>query len=100
MKQELFNLRVQKITSGSVQKSKNLRTVKKNIARILTIIQENKLRDAKEKCKDKKLQPKAFRLKKTKKLRNALSDKQKNKLSLRQQKIKNNYPLRRYALKL
>merc|ERR1712093_193447 len=100
MKQELFNLRVQKITSGSVQKSRNLKTVKKNIARILTVIQENKLRDAKKNFEDKKFIPKVLRKKKTKKLRNCLKPEQRNKLSVRQQKVRDNFPLRMYALKM
>jgi ribosomal protein L29 len=47
LKKELFELRQQKSSSGKAEKPSRFKTVRKEIARILTILNERKKQDGK-----------------------------------------------------
>ncbi|KAL0208661.1 hypothetical protein P9112_011248 [Eukaryota sp. TZLM1-RC] len=98
LKGELLNLRVAKVTSGQAPKMMKIRTVRKNIARCLTIINTNEKHALRSQYRGAKYVPKNLRPKLTRAMRRALSPEDKARKTLRQQKMERAFPLRCYAL--
>ncbi|ODV77075.1 uncharacterized protein CANTADRAFT_8232 [Suhomyces tanzawaensis NRRL Y-17324] len=96
LKQELANLKVQKLQKPSLPA---IHTVRKNIARVLTIINLNQRESVREFYAGKKYQPKDLRAKKTRALRRALTKEEKNKETVKARKQRIAYPQRRFAIK-
>lgn len=97
-RETLNKLRIAKLTQGS-GKAGEIKVVRKNIARCLTIAHK-KQRDVQRKLyKGKKYQPKDLRVKKTRALRMALSASEASKKTVRQKKYAAYAEKRRFAFK-
>lgn len=96
LKKELAALRVQQVSKQFVPKIKDVR---KNIARVLTIINAQQRASVRAFYEGKKYIPKELRAKKTRALRRALTKEQKNLKTERARKAAIAYPVRNFALK-
>ncbi|AET41352.1 60S ribosomal protein uL29 Ecym_8056 [Eremothecium cymbalariae DBVPG len=96
LKKELAELKVQKLSRPSLPK---INTVRKNIARVLTVINQNQRQAVRELYKGKKYQPKDLRAKKTRALRRALTKFEASQITLKQRKKQIAFPQRKYAIK-
>ncbi|CAD5234698.1 unnamed protein product [Bursaphelenchus xylophilus] len=98
-KNELANILVSKVTAGPTSKLAKINVIRKNIARVLTVVNQSQRENLRKLYKNKKYVPKDLRHKKTRALRRALT---KHELSLRthKQHVKaTTVPKRLYALK-
>ncbi|KAI6173431.1 50S ribosomal protein L29 [Aphelenchoides besseyi] len=98
-KTELASVLVSKVTAGPTSKLSKIRVIKKNIARILTVINQTQRENLRKLYKNKKHVPLDLRVKKTRAIRRALTKRQ---LSLRTHKQLAKAcrtPTRVYALK-
>jgi large subunit ribosomal protein L35e len=75
-----------------------IKTVRKAIARILTVYNQKQKAEARKQYKGKKYVPLDLRPKKTKKIRQALKAEQKYAKTARTKKRESNFPMRRYAV--
>ncbi|KAI3630505.1 hypothetical protein MIR68_011940 [Amoeboaphelidium protococcarum] len=98
LKREINTLRVQKASSNNNQKSTAISVVRKNIARVLTVITQKQREALKEEYKGKKYLPLDMRFKKTRALRRALTKEQLNKKTEKEMKKLRQYPVRKYAV--
>ena len=96
LKKELAELKVAKLSKPSLPK---INTVRKNIARVLTIINEQQRAAVRELYKGKKYQPKDLRAKKTRALRRALTKSEASKITEKQKKKNIAFPQRKFAIK-
>ncbi|KAF9451724.1 ribosomal protein L29 [Macrolepiota fuliginosa MF-IS2] len=99
LKNELLTLRVQKIAGGSAAKLTKIATVRKSIARVLTVINQKARQNLREFYKDKKYKPLDLRPKQTRAIRRRLSKHEKSLKTLKQKKKDQNFPRRKYAVK-
>ncbi|KAM9903228.1 hypothetical protein OXX79_003493 [Metschnikowia pulcherrima] len=95
LKQELASLKVQKVTKAVPQ----ITVVRRNIARVLTVINANQRQSVRELYAGKKLIPKDLRAKKTRALRRALSKEDAARVTLKTRKQQLAFPKKVYALK-
>ncbi|KAH3664418.1 hypothetical protein WICMUC_005803 [Wickerhamomyces mucosus] len=96
LKKELANLKVQKLTRPSLPK---INTVRKDIARVLTVINLNQRESVRAFYAGKKYQPKDLRAKKTRAIRRRLTKFEAGQITLKQQKKQSAFPQRKYAIK-
>ncbi|CCF56408.1 hypothetical protein KAFR_0B01100 [Kazachstania africana CBS 2517] len=96
LKKELAELKVQKLSRPSLPK---IKTVRKNIARVLTIVNEQQRNAVRELYKGKKYQPKDLRAKKTRALRRKLTKFEASRITEKQRKKQIAFPQRKYAIK-
>eukprot|EP01120_Amphizonella_sp_Union-15-10_P012279 TRINITY_DN5425_c0_g2_i1.p1 TRINITY_DN5425_c0_g2~~TRINITY_DN5425_c0_g2_i1.p1 ORF type:complete len:126 (+),score=25.58 TRINITY_DN5425_c0_g2_i1:97-474(+) len=101
LKVELSQLRVAQVTGGVPAKLTKIREVRKSIAQVLSQINFNQREHLKLLYKKKSISEKPYDLrpKLTRALRKRLPISKKNLLSLRKQKRKWNFPIRKYAIK-
>ncbi|KAK2080961.1 60S ribosomal protein L35-4 [Prototheca wickerhamii] len=99
LKQELAALRVAQVTGGAPNKLSKIKVVRKNIARVLTVVTENQRNALREAFKGKKHQPLDLRAKKTRAIRRRLTKRQANAKTVKQQKKIAAFPKRKFALK-
>jgi len=99
LKGELLALRVQKIAGGSASKLTKINTVRKSIARVLTVTNQKARQNLREFYKGKKYLPLDLRPKKTRAIRRRLTTHEKKLKTLRQQKKDIHFPKRKYAVK-
>nr|AGH70178.1 60S ribosomal protein L35 [Placozoa sp. H4] len=99
LKTELQALRVAKVTSGGPNKVSKIQSVRKAIARILTVISDNQRENLRKFYKKKKFVPLDLRSKKTRAIRRRLTKFEASRKTLRQRKHDAHYSLRRYAVK-
>lgn len=97
LKGELASLKVAKATRNGNVKLQRIGEVRKSIARVLTVLNQQNVTSARAELRGKKL-PKALREKKTRALRLALTKKQKSLVTPREQKRAQNIGTRKYAL--
>ncbi|RCH85751.1 60S ribosomal protein L35 [Rhizopus azygosporus] len=95
-KQALANLRVQKVAGGRAQE---LGEARKNVARVLTVINQTQREQLRLFYQKKKYVPLDLRVKKTRAMRRALTPYEKSLKTVRQQKKLAHFPLRKYAVK-
>ncbi|OBA24254.1 hypothetical protein METBIDRAFT_10408 [Metschnikowia bicuspidata var. bicuspidata NRRL YB-4993] len=95
LKQELASLKVQKVTKAVPQ----ITVVRRNIARVLTVINANQRQSVRELYAGKKLLPKDLRAKKTRALRRALSKEDAARVTVKARKQQIAFPKKVYALK-
>merc|ERR1719164_384793 len=98
MKTELSQLRVAKVTGGSASKLAKIGTVRKNIARVLTVYTQKQREEARKEYAGKKYQPLDLRKKQTRAIRRRLTHAQKTKLTQKAKVKKQNFPMRRFAV--
>ncbi|SBS91193.1 60S ribosomal protein L35, putative [Plasmodium ovale] len=96
-KKELSGLRISKAIGNSAKNSK-IRSVRKNIARVLTVYNQRRKMELRRKYKNKKFKPYNLRPKLTKNKRLQLTQRQKSAMSLRTKKKLTNFPKRKYLL--
>merc|ERR1712100_494631 len=98
LKNELAQLRVSKVTGGAASKLAKIKVVRKSIARVLTVYNQNQ--KARLRKHDwGKFVPLDLRAKKTRAIRRALSVEDASRKTLRQKKKDMYFPKRRYALR-
>ncbi|KAH0785298.1 ribosomal protein L29 [Histomonas meleagridis] len=83
LEKKLFELRGQIATSSSRQKLSEIQTVRRDVARVKTVLMEQQRKALKEKYNGKKLVPKDIRKKQVKSQRKVLPAKYANKLTKR-----------------
>merc|ERR1712070_623312 len=99
LKQELATLRVAKVTGGAASKLSKIKVVRKNIARVLTVINETQKAALRQHYSNMKYAPLDLRPKKTRAIRRRLTKFEAEKQTPRAAKYAALYPLRRYAVK-
>ena len=97
-RKNLSELKFNKVSASHQMKVSKLRTVRKDIARVLTTINTMKKDAAREKYAKAKYMPLDLRVKKTRKLRRRLTKHQRGLTTLKQRKHSENYPQRTFAL--
>lgn len=98
LKNELSQLRVAKVSGGPASKLSKIRVVRKNIARVLTVYNQNQKDALRKAYAGKKFKPLDLRIKKTRAFRRKLTVAQASKLTERQQKKQAYFPKRKFAL--
>uniref|UniRef100_A0A7S2E9L0 60S ribosomal protein L35 n=1 Tax=Trieres chinensis TaxID=1514140 RepID=A0A7S2E9L0_TRICV len=98
-RKELSELAVAKVTGGAASKIAKIKSVRKNIARILTVHNQQQKDAIRKAAAGQKYISKDLRMKKTRAMRRALTAAEKSKKTLRQQKKDTHFPQRRYAVK-
>lgn len=73
--------------------------VRKSIARVLTVMNQNRKENLRKLYKNKKFVPKDLRPKKTRAMRRALTKRQKNLKTAKEQKKLRIWPMRKFAVK-
>eukprot|EP01025_Chloroclados_australasicus_P020394 TRINITY_DN214_c3_g1_i1.p1 TRINITY_DN214_c3_g1~~TRINITY_DN214_c3_g1_i1.p1 ORF type:complete len:145 (+),score=10.52 TRINITY_DN214_c3_g1_i1:94-528(+) len=99
LKGELGALRVAKVTGGAPNKLAKIKSVRKSIACVLTVISHNQRAALREAYARKKYMPLDLRQKKTRAIRRALSVKQKTMKTEKARKKATAFPVRKFALK-
>nr|XP_018259682.1 ribosomal protein L29 [Kwoniella dejecticola CBS 10117]OBR81840.1 ribosomal protein L29 [Kwoniella dejecticola CBS 10117] len=99
LKTELASLRVQKIAGGSASKLTKINTVRKSIARVLTVINHKQRDNLREFYNKSKYLPLDLRYKKTRAIRRRLTHKEANAITEKQHKRNIHFPARKFALK-
>ncbi|ODV60291.1 60S ribosomal protein uL29 [Ascoidea rubescens DSM 1968] len=95
LKKELLSLRSQKSRGPSPK----IGILRKDIARVLTIINLNQRESVRAFYKGKKYIPKDLRAKKTRAIRRRLSENEAKKITLKQKKKQIAFPQRKFAVK-
>ncbi|PCH40999.1 ribosomal protein L29 [Wolfiporia cocos MD-104 SS10] len=99
LKEELLKLRVQKIAGGSAAKLTKINTVRKSIARVMTVMNQKARQNLREFYKKKKYLPLDLRPKKTRAIRRRLTPHERSLKTLKQRKRDIHFPIRKYAVK-
>ncbi|XP_025112985.1 60S ribosomal protein L35-like [Pomacea canaliculata] len=99
LKQELQSLRVAKVTGGAASKLAKIHTVRKSIARLLTVMNQTKKENLRKFYRPKKYRPKDLRPKKTRALRRALTSYELSLKTKKQQRKERLYPQRKFAVR-
>ncbi|CAI4232619.1 unnamed protein product [Auanema sp. JU1783] len=98
-KTELSSLRVSKVTGGAASKLSKIRVVRKNIARILTVINQSQKQELRKFFADKKFKPIDLRQKKTRAIRRRLTKHEASLKSAKQLAKQRKFPQRKFAVK-
>ncbi|GAA6021015.1 hypothetical protein JCM10207_003889 [Rhodosporidiobolus poonsookiae] len=98
LKGELVSLRVAKITGGNASKLARISTVRKSIARVLTVINHKTRANLREHYKNKKL-PLDLRAKKTRAIRRRLTKHERTQTTERAQKKAIHFGQRKFLVK-
>ncbi|KAH9577645.1 Ribosomal protein L29/L35 [Trypanosoma melophagium] len=102
-KKELSQLRVAQQLNSAGNRLGRIWLIRKSIARILTVLNQNERENLRKFYSDKKLRsskPKALREKLTRRRRLALKDNEKNRKTRRQLRMAHKYPKRVFAVKI
>ncbi|KAF7790807.1 hypothetical protein EIP86_001764 [Pleurotus ostreatoroseus] len=99
LKNELLTLRVQKIVGSNAAKLTKINSVRKSIARVLTVMNQKARQNLRELYKKKKYTPLDLRPKKTRAIRRRLTKHESSLKTLKQRKKDIHFPLRKYAVK-
>ncbi|KAF9962060.1 60S ribosomal protein L35 [Mortierella alpina] len=99
LKQELASLKVQKIAGGSAGKLTKISTVRKSIARVMTVITQTQRAQLRLFYQKKNFLPLDLRVKKTRAIRRRLTKNEAALKTVKQQKKETHFPLRKYAIK-
>ncbi|TIA90212.1 hypothetical protein E3P99_01719 [Wallemia hederae] len=98
LKGELVQLRVAKVAGGSASKLTKIHSVRKSIARVLTVINQKQRQHVAEAYKGKRI-PLDMRHKKTRAIRRRLTPNEKSAKTVRQHKRDIHFSRRKYAVK-
>merc|ERR1719316_1575172 len=97
-RKELAALRVSKVAAAPQVKLAKVRAVRKNIAKVLTVLNEKRRAAARDAFAKKKYTPYDLRAKKTRAARRKMSRHERTKQTLRAHKKSSNNKMRKYAL--
>ncbi|KAH3756789.1 ribosomal protein L35 [Pelomyxa schiedti] len=100
LKTELGQLRVAQVTGGAPSKLAKIKTVRKSIARVLTVINQTQKAHLRKYYSTHKYKPLDLRPKLTRAKRRELTPKQLAKKTLKEKKKLSAYPTRKFAIKL
>ncbi|KAJ6235768.1 gtp-binding protein rho5 [Anaeramoeba flamelloides] len=100
LKTELWQLRVNKVSSSNASKLPKIKLVRKDIARVLTVINQKRKAANREQFKSYKHMPLDLRKKRTRAIRRRLPLKYALAKTERQKKREKHYPQRKFAVKL
>eukprot|EP01061_Rhynchopus_euleeides_P007766 TRINITY_DN1681_c0_g1_i2.p3 TRINITY_DN1681_c0_g1~~TRINITY_DN1681_c0_g1_i2.p3 ORF type:complete len:124 (+),score=60.54 TRINITY_DN1681_c0_g1_i2:106-477(+) len=100
MKMELSALRVAQVTGGPASKLAKIKTVRRSVAKVLTVLNQNQKAALRKVYAGKKFVPRDIRVKKTRAMRRALKPEELAAKTLRQQKRDAAFPQRKFALAL
>lgn len=98
-RKELSELKVAKVTGGAASKIAKIKSVRKNIARILTVHNQQQKEGIRKASAGAKFLSKDLRLRKTRAMRRALTAVQANAKTISQQKKAQAFPARKFAIK-
>mmetsp|Transcript_14181 Transcript_14181/g.24069 ORF Transcript_14181/g.24069 Transcript_14181/m.24069 type:complete len:122 (-) Transcript_14181:87-452(-) len=98
-RKELSELAVAKVTGGAASKIAKIKSVRKNIARILTVHNQQQKEGLRKAAAGSKYLPKDLRSKKTRAMRRALTKAELSKKTVRQRKREEAHPEVKYAVK-
>uniref|UniRef100_A0A1I7ULR0 Large ribosomal subunit protein uL29 n=1 Tax=Caenorhabditis tropicalis TaxID=1561998 RepID=A0A1I7ULR0_9PELO len=98
-KTELATLRVSKVTGGAASKLSKIRVVRKNIARILTVINQTQKQELRKFYADHKYKPIDLRAKKTRAIRRRLTAHEQTLRTAKQQHKLRTGAIRKFAVK-
>lgn len=98
LKQELANLRVAKVTGGTASKLSKINILRKNIARVLTVMNMNQKANLRKFYKGKRYVPKDLKPRLTRAKRRELTIAQKAKKTQKELSRLRNWPDRRFAV--
>lgn len=99
LKQELSTLRVAQVTNGAANKLSKISVVRKNVARVLTVLNQKARDKMRKQVEGKKHIPKQLREKKTRAIRRRLTAKQTSLKTVKAAKKAANFPVRKFALR-
>ncbi|CAI2383268.1 unnamed protein product [Moneuplotes crassus] len=97
-RKNLAELKFNKASASQQMKVSKLRTVRKDIARVLTVLNTMKKDEAREKYAKAKYQPLDLRAKKTRKIRRKMTRHQRRATTLKERKRAENFPQRTFAV--
>ena len=98
-RKELSELAVAKVTGGAASKIAKIKSVRKNIARILTVHNQQQKEGIRKACAGQKYISKDLRMKKTRAVRRALTKKELSNKTVKQSKKDTHFAVRRFAVK-
>jgi len=98
-KQELANLRVAKVTGGTASKLSKIHIIRKNIARVLTVMNQHQKDNLRKFYRGKTWVPKQLKPRLTRAKRRELTPKQKSLKTQKELTKLRNWPERRFAVK-
>lgn len=99
LKEEMMTLRVAKATGANANQLSKVKEVRRSIARVKTIMNEQARGQLREFYKTWKHIPLDLRPKQTRAIRRRLSEADRNRVSVRTRKRRMNYPKRVFAVK-
>lgn len=99
LKQELATLRVAKVTGGAASKLSKIHIIRKNIARVLTVMNQNQKDNLRKFYKGKRNVPKQLKPRLTRAKRRELTPKQKSLKTQKELSKLRNWPERKFAVK-
>merc|ERR1712110_244684 len=97
-RKELASLRVSKVAAAPQVKLAKVRAVRKNIAKVLTVLNEKARAKARDGFKKKRYTPYDLRQKKTRAFRRKMTRFERTRTTKRQQKKADNSKVRKYAV--
>jgi large subunit ribosomal protein L35e len=98
-KKELSELHVAKVTDGAASKIAKIKSVRKSIARILTVYNQQQKEGLRKACAGAKYVPKQLRSKKTRAMRRALTKAERTKKTHKQKRMAAAFPKVKFAVK-
>ncbi|EJK70954.1 hypothetical protein THAOC_07647 [Thalassiosira oceanica] len=98
-RKQLAELHVAKVTGGAASKIAKIKSVRKSIARVLTVHNQQQKEGIRKAAAGQKYISKDLRMKKTRAMRRALTKEQKSKKTRKQANKDRHFPMRKYAVK-
>eukprot|EP00549_Striatella_unipunctata_P024994 CAMPEP_0118675842 /NCGR_PEP_ID=MMETSP0800-20121206/1687_1 /TAXON_ID=210618 ORGANISM="Striatella unipunctata, Strain CCMP2910" /NCGR_SAMPLE_ID=MMETSP0800 /ASSEMBLY_ACC=CAM_ASM_000638 /LENGTH=122 /DNA_ID=CAMNT_0006571231 /DNA_START=172 /DNA_END=540 /DNA_ORIENTATION=+ len=99
LRKELSESHVAKVTGGAASKIAKIKSIRKSIARVLTVHNQQQKEGIRKAAAGSKYISKDLRLKKTRAMRRALTEAQRSLKTPKQAKREEHFPARKYALK-
>lgn len=98
-RKQLAELHVAKVTGGAPSKIAKIKSVRKSIARVLTVHNQQQKEGIRKAAAGSKYISKDLRVKQTRAIRRALTKEQRSMKTLKQKKKDMHFPMRRYAVR-
>ena len=99
LRKELADLHVAKVTDGAASKVAKIKGVRKSIARVLTVYNQQQKEGLRKAAEGSKYIPKDLRSKKTRAMRRALTKEERSKKTHKQRRKEAAFPQVKYAIK-
>ena len=99
IRKELSELHVAKVTDGAASKIAKIKSVRKSIARVLTVHNQQQKDGIRKACAGAKYIPKDLRSKKTRAMRRALTKAERGKKTVKAKRMQAAFPKVKYAIK-